>query len=74
MEWSEIENRLREILVSIRILWSTLEAVHDAMRAQYSNPETYQDAVYGAANTTYRLREELQEVIDLLAESSNEMD
>lgn len=74
MEPTELENGLRNILQSIRILWSTLEAVHDAMRGQDSTLETYQDAVYGAANAAYRLKLEMEDMIGLWVQSSGNTD
>ncbi len=49
-----------------RMLWSTLEAVHDAMRSEFTNPETYRDAIYGLSLQAYRLKEELQSLLDWL--------
>ena len=59
-ELLEIQNRVEEINIEICTLWSTLEAVHDAMRAEFANPETYQDAIYGMSRQAYRLKEEVE--------------
>lgn len=67
-EFVEAQNRIEEIAIEIRTLWSTLEAVHDAMRAEFANPETYQDAVYGMARQAYRLKEEVQLFLEWINE------
>ena len=59
-ELLEVQNRVEEINIEIRTLWSTLEAVHDAMRAEFANPEIYQDAIYGMSRQAYRLKEEVE--------------
>ena len=59
-ELLEVQNRVEEINIEIRTLWSTLEAVHDAMRAEFGNPGTYQDAIYGMSRQAYRLKEEVE--------------
>lgn len=64
----EVQNRIEEISIEIRTLWSTLEAVHDAMRAEFENPETYQDAIYGMSRQAYRLKEEVQVFLEWINE------
>lgn len=65
-ELLEVQNCVEEITIEIRTLWSTLEAVHDAMRAEFANPEAYQDAIYGMSRQAYRLKEEVQLFLEWL--------
>ena len=67
-ELLEVQNRVEEITIEIRTLWSTLEAVHDAMRAEFADPETYQDAIYGMSRQAYRLKEEVELFLEWINE------
>lgn len=67
-ELLEVQNRVEEITIEIRTLWSMLEAVHDAMRAEFASPDTYQDAIYGMSRQAYRLKEEVQLFLEWLNE------
>ncbi len=55
-----------------RTLWSTLEAVHDAMRSEFTNPETYRDAIYGLSLQAYHLKEESRSLLDWLEQEGRE--
>ena len=63
-ELLEAQNRVEEITIEIRTLWSMLEAVHDAMRAEFASPDTYQDAIYGMSRQAYRLKQEVELFLD----------
>ncbi|MCI8647217.1 MAG: hypothetical protein HFE76_10655 [Firmicutes bacterium] len=63
-ELLEVQNRVEEITIEIRTLWSMLEAVHDAMRAEFASPDTYQDAIYGMSRQAYRLKQEVELFLD----------
>lgn len=63
-ELLEVQNRVEEITIEIRTLWSMLEAVHDATRAEFGSPETYQDAIYGMSRQAYRLKQEVELFLD----------
>lgn len=67
-EFAEAKNRVEEIAIEIRTLWSTLEAVHDAMHAEFANPETCQDAIYGMSRQACRLKQEIQLFLDWINE------
>lgn len=67
-ELLEVQNRVEEITIEIRTLWSMLEAVHDAMRAEFASPDTYQDAIYGMSRQAYRLKEEVQVFLEWINE------
>ena len=63
-ELLEVQNRVEEITIEIRTIWSMLEAVHDAMLAEFSSPDTYQDAIYGMSRQAYRLKQEVELFLD----------
>lgn len=63
-EFVELQNRIGDIEEAVRILWSTLEAIHDAMCMQFATPEDYQDAIYGLSRQAYNLKEELRLLIE----------
>lgn len=71
-DYTNLQNRIGDMEEVARILWSTLEAIHDAMRAEFSVPETYQDAVYGVSQQAYGLKEELRMLLEwFLEEEAN---
>ncbi len=72
MKHIELEERLMEAQVSIGILWSTLEAVHDAMEKPDSNSEIYKEAVLGAANAAYDLKVKLEQAICVFIRNDDE--
>lgn len=65
-ELLELRSKAANVEEEIRILWSTLEAVHAAMRDEFSAPETYRDAIYGLSQQAFRLKEELRSWMDWL--------
>lgn len=62
----ELQNRVEEMAEETRVLWSTLEAVHDAMGAEFTNPMTYRDAIYGMSRQAHRMKEDLELLMDWL--------
>ena len=66
MQKIELQDRLSELRRSTSVLWSTLEAIHDAMGSNDSTPETYEDAILGVSNLAYTLKEELGQVVEAL--------
>lgn len=72
MKRTELEERLMEAQVAIGVLWSTLEAVHDAMGKPGSNSEIYKEAIFGAANAAYDLKVKLEQVIYVLMRKDDE--
>lgn len=65
-ELMELQNRVGDMEEAVRILWSTLEAVYDAMRVEFATPETYQDALYGLSRQAYYLKQELELLVEWL--------
>lgn len=63
-----LQERVEEMAEAVRILWSALEAVHDALGAAFTNPAAYRDAIYGMSRRAYRLEDELESLMDWLKE------
>lgn len=63
-----LQERVEEMAEEIRALWSTLEAVHDAMGAAFTDPTTYRDAIYGTSRRAHGLKDELESLMDWLEE------
>lgn len=72
MKQAELEERLMEAKVAVGVLWSTLEAVHNAMENQDNNPEIYKEAIFGAANEAYDLKVKLEQAICVLMRNDDE--
>lgn len=67
-ELLKLQDRVEEMAEEVRTLWSTLEAVHDAMGAALTDPATYRDAIYGMSRQAHRLKDELESLMDWLEE------
>lgn len=72
-ELVELQNRVGDLEEAVRILWSTLEAVHDAMCMEFATPENYQDAIYGLSRQAYCLKEELRLLVEWLNGNEKEL-
>lgn len=62
----KLQDRVEEMAEEIRTLWSTLEAIHDAMRSELEDPVTYRDAIHGLSRQAYQLKEEASLLLDWL--------
>lgn len=67
-ELLKLQDRVEEMAEQVRTLWSTLEAVHDAVGAALTDPATYRDAIYGMSRQAHRLKGELESLMDWLEE------
>ena len=68
MERRVLEDRIGELEYDITVLWSTLEAVSDAMEGEDRTLETYRGAVRGASDQARRLQQDLQKMLKELRE------
>lgn len=73
-ELLELQRRTGDVEEEIRILWSVLEAVHDAMRGELTAPESYRDAIYGLSKQAFRLKEELRALMDWLEQYESKLE
>lgn len=67
MEQRILEDRLDHVGYSLDILWSTLEAISDAMEDENRVLETYRAAVRGAADKAYLVKKELCEILECVS-------
>ena len=63
-----IQDKLANLAAQTEILWSTLEAIYDAMEREHRTLETYRGAVRGACNSAFEIKKELKEMVANLDE------
>ncbi len=63
-----IQDQLANLAAQTEILWSTLEAICDAMEGEHQILETYRGAVRGACNSAFEIKKELKEMVAKLDE------
>ncbi len=68
MEQRALEDRLGELEYDITVLWSTLEAISDAMEGEDRSLETYRGAVRGTSDQSRYIQQELQNMLKELRE------
>lgn len=56
-------NQIDESAQTIEIIWSTLEAVYDALQDENAVADTYYAAIRGAADHAYRVKNCLAEIL-----------
>lgn len=63
-----LQDRLANLAAQTEILWSTLEAIYDAMEREHRTLEAYRGAVRGACNSAFEIKKELKEMVANLDE------
>lgn len=61
-----LQDRLANLNEEVEILWSTLEAIHDAMESERQTLDIYKAAVLGASNTAFAIKKMLKGIVDEL--------
>lgn len=59
----ETLNQIDEAARTVEIIWSTLEAIYDAMRDENAVCETYHAAIRGAADHAYRAKNCMKQIL-----------
>lgn len=59
----ETANQLADVMEGIEIVWSTLEAVHDALLVPDNSAETYFSAIRGAADDAFRIKTIITQIV-----------
>ena len=63
-----IQDTLANLAAQTEILWSTLEAICDAMEGEHRTLETYRGAVRGACDSAFKIKTELKKMVEELDE------
>lgn len=63
MEERVLDDRLDELGYKLRIVWSILEAVNDALQVPDAVPETYYGAIRGAADFAHQLNSDIGQLL-----------
>lgn len=59
----ETVNQLADAMEAMEIIWSTLEAIHDALLAPDSVAKTYYGALRGAADEAFRVKTIITQIV-----------
>lgn len=59
----ETVNQLADAMEEMEIIWSTLEAIHDALLAPDSVAKTYYGALRGAADEAFRVKNIMAQIV-----------